>query len=74
MLDYGIVPDLYGRTQTRKSGITDVSFVIQQEFRQDGVPNISTRILANAGGYTDICDCLCSYNTCSSKKYFLVEI
>lgn len=74
MLDYGIVPDLYGRTQTRKSGITDVSFVIQQEFRQDGVPNISTRILANAGGYTDICDCLCSYNTCSSKEYFLVEI
>ena len=70
----GIVPDLYGRTQTRKSGFTDVSFVIQQELWQDGVPNISARILANAGGYTDICDCLCSYNTCSGKDISWIEI
>ena len=70
----GIVPDLYGRTQIRKSGFTDVSFVIQQELWQDGVPNISARILANAGGYTDICDCLCSHNTCSGKESFLVGI
>ena len=39
---------------------------------QDGVPNISARILANAGGYTDICDCLCSHNTCSGNEIFVV--
>lgn len=39
--------------------------------QQDGVPNVSTRILANAGSYTDVYDCLCGNNTfCGTQESF----
>ena len=66
------VPDSHGQTLARKSGFTDVS-LMKKKIRQHGVPNISTRILANAGGYTDIRNCLCSDNTCSGKESFYME-
>ena len=72
MLDSPIqsAPDSQGQNKTRKSGFTDVSLRKSSKY---GVPNISARIHANAGGHKDVCDRLCSHNTCSGKNSLDVE-
>ena len=61
-------PDPHKWKRTSRPGFTDVS--LNEEDQQNGVPNVSARIHANARGYTDVCDCLCSYNSCSGEDVF----